>query len=63
MIANNSRMPDMSPEAIDQRIREVAQLYELGISIQSAKKLGKVKDYKREHPVKSKQAGIGELRS
>jgi hypothetical protein len=33
---------DMSPEAIDRRLRELGQLYELGISLQKAKKVGKV---------------------
>jgi len=29
--------PDMSPEAIDQRLREVARLYKLGMMLQSSK--------------------------
>lgn len=33
---------DMSPEAIDGRLRELGQLYKLGIAIQSAKRIGKV---------------------
>jgi hypothetical protein len=33
--------PDMSPAAIDQRLRDVSQLFKLGMSIQSARKLGK----------------------
>jgi|GEM_PF-2309911 len=35
---------DMSPEAIDRRLRELGQLYKLGMAIQHAKHLGKVKD-------------------
>ncbi len=35
---------DMSPEAIDHRLRELGQLYKLGMVIQQAKHLGKVKD-------------------
>ena len=31
---------DMSPEGIDRRLREVGQLYELGISLQKARRLG-----------------------
>jgi hypothetical protein len=33
---------DVSPEAIDRRLRELGQLYELGMSLQKAKKVGKV---------------------
>lgn len=30
----------MSPEAVDQRLREVAQLYKLGVAIRDARRLG-----------------------
>jgi hypothetical protein len=42
--ANSNGLPkvDMSPEAIDRRLRELDQLYELGSSLQRAKKIGKV---------------------
>ena len=36
---------DMSPEAIDHRLRELAQLYKLGMAIQKAKYVGKAKDF------------------
>lgn len=36
------RNVDMSPEAIDQRLRDVASLYQLGMSLMSAKRLGTV---------------------
>ncbi len=36
---------DMSPEAIDRRLRDVSQLYKLGQMIKTAKKIGKVKDF------------------
>lgn len=36
---------DMSPEAIDRRLRELGQLYKLGMSIRQAKYLGKAKDF------------------
>ena len=44
MSANNERplRVDMSPAAIDRRLRELGQLYRLGMSLQKAKKLGKV---------------------
>lgn len=40
--------PDMSSKAIDRRLREVAQLYKLGIAIEGAHRLGKVKDLRGE---------------
>ena len=36
---------DMSSEAIDKRIREVAQLYRLGLLLKEAKRLGKARDF------------------
>ena len=36
------RNVDMSPEAIDQRLRDVASLYQLGILLPTAKRLGTV---------------------
>ncbi len=38
---------DMSPEAIDRRLRDLGQLYELGIQISSARWLGTLKDLKQ----------------
>jgi hypothetical protein len=32
----------MSPEAIDRRLRELGQLYRLGMSLQKARRIGKV---------------------
>lgn len=32
--------PDMSPEAIDRRLRELSQIYRLGMSLQGAKWIG-----------------------
>lgn len=43
---NTSKKIDMSSAAIGRRLREVAQLYRLGMSLQKAKRLGKVKDLK-----------------
>jgi hypothetical protein len=44
MKATSDRTPrvDMSPEAIDRRLRELGQLYELGMSLQKARRIGKV---------------------
>lgn len=39
---------DMSPEAIDRRLRELAQLYKLGMAIQKAKHLAKFKNFIQE---------------
>jgi len=42
---------DMSPEAVDQRRREGAQLYKLGISLRDAELLGPVEEMRRgNHP-------------
>lgn len=35
---------DMSSEALDRRLREVSQLYQLGVMLKTAKKKGKVKE-------------------
>lgn len=35
---------DMYPEALDRRLRDVAQIYKLGKSIEKARPLGKVRD-------------------
>ncbi|MBX7224324.1 MAG: hypothetical protein K1Y36_30695 [Blastocatellia bacterium] len=41
----NQRMNiEMSQEAVDQRLRDVAELYRLGMSIKQAKYLGKARD-------------------
>ncbi len=38
---------DMSPEAIDQRLRDLAQLYKLGMSLRDVKLVGKAVDLRR----------------
>lgn len=38
------RHPDMSPEAIDQRLRALSQIYRLGMSLQGAKWIGPGED-------------------
>ena len=37
----------MSPEAVDQRLRELAQLYRLGVALRDAKLLGPVEELRR----------------
>ncbi len=37
-----NRTVDMSPEAIDQRLRDVLQLYELGMALRDAQRLGRI---------------------
>jgi hypothetical protein len=32
----------MSPEALDQRVRDVAQLYKLGMALKDARRIGQV---------------------
>lgn len=39
---------DMSPEAIEKRLRDVAQLYKLGMEIERAKYLGKVSEIRND---------------
>jgi len=46
-IDNKKYKFDMSPEAIDRRLRELGELYKLGIAIREAKHIGKVKDIVR----------------
>lgn len=41
------RKVDMSSEAIDRRLREVASLYRLGLSIASARRIGPKRDLDR----------------
>ena len=41
---HRTKQIDMSSQAIDLRIRELAQLYKLGMAIQEAHFLGKYKD-------------------
>jgi len=54
MKANSERPPrvDMSPAAIDRRLRELGQLYRLGMSLQKAKKIGKVGEPRAAEPPK-----------
>ena len=55
MKTNSDRLPrvDMSPPAIDRRLRELGQLYELGMSLQKARRIGKVAEAPR--PERSKE--------
>ena len=41
------RRVDMSSEAIDRRLRELAQLYKMGMSIRRARRIGPQKDPRR----------------
>lgn len=45
--AEPRRGADMSPEAIDRRLRDVGQLYRLGMAIASARWLGTVGELRR----------------
>ncbi len=42
-----TRQVDMSAEAIDQRLRDLAQLYKLGMSLRDVKLVGKAVDLRR----------------
>jgi hypothetical protein len=41
---NRIKQVEMSPEAIDRRLLDLAQLYKLGMAIQNARRLGKVNE-------------------
>lgn len=43
-----TRQVDISDEAIDQRLRDLAQLYRLGMSLRDVKLVGKAVDLRRE---------------
>ena len=43
---NRKRGVDMSPEAIDQRLRDVGQLYKLWLSFRDIRILGRAEDLK-----------------
>lgn len=51
---------DMSPDAVDQRLRDLTQLYKLGISVRDAKYLGTVEELKCERPVSETESRCGE---
>lgn len=50
-----SRHVDMSPEAIDLRLREVSDLYELCLSLKSAKRLGTVAEVRERDRLEAEQ--------
>ena len=52
--ADRRKTVDLSPEAIDRRLRELGQLYELGMQISRARWLGKLEDVE---PSSSKDGG------
>jgi hypothetical protein len=41
---NRIKQVEMSPEAIDRRLLDLAQLYKLGMAIRNARRLGKVNE-------------------
>jgi len=44
----SARQVDMSAEAIDRRLRDLAQLYKLGMSLRDVTLVGKAADVRRE---------------
>ena len=52
MKTNYKIKADMSPEAIDRRLKDLAQFYKLGMAIKQAKRIGKVKDIRKEEKQK-----------
>ena len=55
------RKVDMSPEAIDLRLREVAQLHQLGILLGTAKRLGTVAEVRERERLEAEAANDGHL--
>jgi hypothetical protein len=51
------RSCDMSPEAIDRRLREVGQLYRLGMSIRTARRVGTVREQSLQATVRTDGPG------
>lgn len=48
------RQVEMSPEAIDRRLLDLAQLYKLGIAIRDARRLGKVNETRLSESLENK---------
>ena len=44
-----TKMVDMSPNAIDRRLKDLGQLYTLGLTIKDAKRIGKLSIIKSEN--------------
>ncbi len=57
MSDSRRRRVDMSPEAIDRRLREVASLYRLGISIATARRLGPKHELERQRAARQARSG------
>ncbi len=47
---------EMSPEAIDRRLKDLAQLYKLGIAIRDARRLGKVNEIRLSESLENKDS-------
>ena len=58
-----TRQVDMSPKAIDQRLRDLAQLYKLGMSLRDVKLVGKAADLRREAAEDGRRAAPAAERS
>ncbi len=50
------RQVEMSPEAIDRRLLDLAQLYKLGIAIRDARRLGKVNEIRLSESLENKDS-------
>ena len=50
------RNVDMSPEAIEQRLRDVSDLYQLCLSLQSAKRIGTVAEVRERERLEAEAA-------
>ena len=57
IVPPDPKHPDMSPEAIDRRLRELAQIYKLGMSLRDAKWLGPVNAPSQDNQPRSTSIG------
>jgi hypothetical protein len=57
-VPNKNRFIDMSPEALDQRLRDLAQLYKLGMALKDARRIGKVEQLRQAEPESSRSSNV-----
>jgi hypothetical protein len=57
-VPNKNRFIDMSPEALDQRLRDLAQLYKLGMALKDARRIGKVEQLRQAESESSRSSNV-----
>lgn len=48
-MVHRTKTVDMSPDAIDRRLRDLSQLYELGMALRDAKRIGPIESKKNKN--------------